>query len=337
VEPPETILTPIMSKLRGTQAASALDDWLASWRERIDAILPSLLPLPRDMATNVAWAPSVHDAMAYAALAPGKRIRPTLMLAIGEMYGVRTARFLPAACAVEMVHTASLILDDLPCMDDAPTRRGRPACHVVFGEANAILASVGLLNHAYGILAGEIPCDGPDREAIPDITRDRLRCLIARRLASAIGPDGVIGGQATDLAETKRGKGAAAAAIDLQTMEFIHSHKTGSLFIASAEMGGILSGGTPPEVEALSAYAKNLGLAFQITDDLIDVEGSAQRAGKPVRADTGKATFVTLCGIEGARALAAELCESAIGALAPFGRQGGRLRDLARFVAVRDR
>jgi len=294
--------------------SSPLTDWLSSLRESIDAELPAMLPARHETAA------AVHDAMRDALLSPGKRIRPSLVLAVGEIYRADHRRLIPSACAIEMVHTSSLILDDLPCMDDAATRRGRPTCHVTHGEATAILAAVGLLNHAFGILAGE---------GTRDQTRDRLRAVIIRRLAAAIGTGGVIGGQAADL--------AATSDVDLPELEFIHSHKTGSLFIASAEIGAHLSGATPREMEALSGYAKNLGLAFQITDDLIDAVGTASAAGKPVRADRGKATFVTLCGVEGARTLAGELVDSAIGALAPFGTRSGRLEQLARFVATRDR
>src|SRR5262245_9471799 len=159
----------------------------------------------------------VHEAMAYALLSPGKRIRPTLTLAVGEMYRADTRRLMPAACAIEMVHTASLVLDDLPCMDDSRLRRGRPACHVAFGEATAILAAIGLLNHAYAVLAGDVG-DAPVRQ----ITRDRLKAVVARCLASAIGPNGVIGGQHADLELARDSQ--RSAAVDLPTMEFIHSH-----------------------------------------------------------------------------------------------------------------
>lgn len=313
----------------GRTATKDLDAWLASWRGRIDDVLPSLLP-GRDESSPPVMAAPVREAMAWALLAPGKRIRPTLTLAVGEMFRADTRRLLPAACAIEMVHASSLILDDLPCMDDSPVRRGRPACHVAFGESTSILAAVGLLNHAYAVLAGEV-----GRAKIKEVTRERLRALVARRLAAAIGLDGVIGGQFADL-EAERGW-AAGHPIDLPALEFIHSRKTGSLFIASAEIGAWLSGGSQEEVEGLSSYAKNLGLAFQITDDLIDAAGDARKAGKPVRSDKDKATFVTLCGLAGARTLAGELVETAIASLALFGRRAERLRDLARYVAARDR
>jgi geranylgeranyl diphosphate synthase type II len=296
--------------------------WLGELRAAVDAALPSLLPArhgPPDQAA------AVHDAMAHALLSPGKRIRPALTLAVGRMYRVDPARLMPAACAVEMVHAASLILDDLPCMDDAPLRRGRPSCHAAFGEATAILAAIGLLTHAFGVVAG----------ATAPFARERLRCTISRRLAAAIGTDGVIGGQHADLEMARPG----APPGDLARLEFIHSHKTGSLFIASAEMGAELSGATAPETEALAAWARNLGLAFQITDDLIDAGGDEAAAGKPVGTDAkaGRPTFVALCGVEGARELASDLVESSLRALEPFGRRARALEELSRFIAVRDR
>src|SRR5262249_2742197 len=157
------------------------------------------------------------------------------------------------------------ILDDLPCMDDAPLRRGRPSCHVAFGESTAILAAIGLLTEAFGRVAADSGAAG----------RERLRCAVARRLSGAIGVDGVIGGEYGDLALASA---PASGEEDLARLEFIHSHKTGSLFIASAEMGAELSGATEDEMASLGAYARNLGLAFQITDDLIDAVGDAATA-----------------------------------------------------------
>jgi geranylgeranyl diphosphate synthase, type II len=317
----EMTLVP-MSPRRGAGSATDLQAWMEARRLEIDAALPSLLPARREMAS------SVHDAIAYALMSPGKRIRPTLTLAVGEIYRLDGRRLMPAACAMEMVHTSSLILDDLPCMDDAPTRRGRKSCHVAYGEATAVLAAVGLLNQAFAILAGEGCSDG---------TRDRLRTIVARRVAAAIGPEGVIGGQAADLEAARSAAAGARRAPTLEQLEFIHARKTGSLFIASVELGAVLAGAPQEEEGALSAYAKNLGLAFQITDDLIDAVGSEAEAGKPVRSDAGKATFVALCGVEGARTLASDLIESALACLAPFGRRGHRLNELARFVETRQR
>jgi geranylgeranyl pyrophosphate synthase len=218
-----------------------------------------------------------------------------------------------------MVHTASLILDDLPSMDDARTRRGRPTCHVAHGEATAILAAFALLNRAFEILA-----DG--WEGGPDAT---TRSRVARELCRAIGTDGMIAGQSLDLRMTDR-------EIDFPTLEFIHSRKTGALFMASAALGALAARAQPAELGAVVAYAKNLGLAFQIVDDLIDVTGGAE-AGKDTGKDVKKTTFVSFSGIAGARALAAELITASQAALEPFGPRGEPLAELARYVVTRTR
>ena len=224
---------------------------------------------------------------------------------------------LPAACAVEMVHTASLILDDLPAMDDARMRRGRPCCHVVHGEAR-ILAAFALMNRAFGVL-GEGWAGGPDAP---------LRAEIAGELARAVGLDGMIAGQESDLAMTGR-------SLDFTTLEFIHSRKTGALFTAAADLGACAARVPAAERTAVVAYAKNLGLAFQIVDDVIDATGAAAEAGKDVGQDRGKTTFVTFAGLEGARQLARELVETSQQALVPFGPRAQPLRDLARYVLYR--
>ncbi|HZE88233.1 MAG TPA: farnesyl diphosphate synthase [Verrucomicrobiae bacterium] len=303
---------------KGAPAPAALpgiESYLEEQRALVDARLPELLP-PKAAATD-----RVRDAMAYALLAPGKRIRPILSLAVASLLGGDPAEALPAACAVEMVHAASLVLDDLPGMDDASLRRGRPATHVEFGEATAILAAVALLNHAYGLLAGW---------AGHEAAGPRVKATLARTFSDAIGTAGVIGGQQADLS-------AAGRPLTLQELEFIHSHKTGSLFIASAEVGAIAVSASAGDLEALRHYAKNLGLAFQITDDVLDAEGTALSTGKDVRRDANRTTFVTLCGAEGARQLGCELIDAAVAHLDRFGKRGRTLRDLALFVARRDR
>jgi geranylgeranyl pyrophosphate synthase len=229
-----------------------------------------------------------------------------------------TEQVLPPACAIEMVHTASLILDDLPCMDDATSRRGRPACHIAHGEANAILAAFALQNRAFAILA-EGWRGGPGAET---------RAAIARDLSHAVGLEGMIAGQAQDLAGTDR-------TIDFPTLEFIHSRKTGALFTAAAALGALAA--RPGERAAIISYAKNLGLAFQIVDDLIDVSGAEAEAGKDVGKDLKKTTFVSFSGVEGARDLARELIAAAQEALAGFGPRAQPLRGLARYVVTRGR
>jgi geranylgeranyl diphosphate synthase type II len=256
----------------------------------------------------------VERAMAYTVLAPSKQVRAVLVLLCAELCRGTAARAVPAAAAIELVHASSLILDDLPSMDDAPLRRGRRASHLEFGEAVAILAAFGLLNRAYGELARAY--DPP------------LATRMAALLSDAVGSNGLIGGQALDLRATN-------SAIDFETLERIHRGKTGALFVAAAACGAITAGAASDAIGSLSAYAKNLGLAFQIVDDLLDVAGDPSQTGKAVRADARKTTFVSFSGIDGARQLAAELCQTADRALTPFGSRADRLRELSAFVAAR--
>lgn len=255
----------------------------------------------------------VVDAMRYTLLAPSKRVRAVLVLLSAELCG-SSAKAMPAACAVEAIHAASLILDDLPCMDDAPLRRGRPSAHVEFGEAVAVLAAFGLLNDAYGHLARSYD--------------SALASRITTLYADAVGLDGLVAGQAEDVL-------AIDHTLSFETLERIHRRKTGVLFSAAATAGALSAGGSADDVAALTAYAKNLGLAFQIVDDLLDVTGTPEETGKAVKSDARKTTFVSFSGVEGARELALELCRTATRALAPFGRRAAHLGELADFVAAR--
>jgi len=265
-------------------------------------------------------APAVQAALEDSLFAPAKRLRPIVSLMVAEVFRADPRRVLPAGGAIEMVHTASLILDDLPSMDDARARRGRPACHVAHGEATAILAAFALLNRAYEILAEGWP-DGPDAA---------VRSELARDLARAVGLDGMIAGQSEDLRLTDR-------AIDFQTLEFIHSRKTGALFTCAAALGAAGARASAAETAAVTAYAKNLGLAFQIVDDLIDAVGAAAEAGKDVGQDAKKTTFVSFSGVEGAAQLARELAQASQDALRPFGARARALRELALYVVARRR
>jgi geranylgeranyl diphosphate synthase type II len=252
--------------------------------------------------------------MAYSVHAPSKRVRPVLTMLAAEVCGGEVRSALPVAAALELVHTSSLILDDLPSMDDAPRRRGQPANHVAFGEAIALLAAFGLLNLAYRTIAREY--------------RPEMAAALTRLLADAVGCDGLIAGQAADLLATD-------ADITFDRLERIHRGKTGALFNAAA-VAGALTADAPPEATAsLSAFARNLGLAFQIVDDLLDVEGDPAATGKAVRQDARKTTFVSFSGVAGAHQLATELCQTADRALTPFGGGAGRLRELSAFVAAR--
>ena len=261
---------------------------------------------------------AVREAMRYTLLAPSKRVRAILTLVACDLCasaaGTRAGDPMPAAVAVEMVHASSLILDDLPSMDDAPLRRGRPSCHVQFGEAVAVLGAFGLLSDAYGLVAAAY--DGP------------LARELTMLLSAAIGRDGLIAGQAEDLLATD-------SAIGFETLERIHRRKTGALFSAAAVAGARVAGAREELVRALEAYAKNVGLAFQIVDDLLDVTGDPAETGKAARADARKTTFVSFSGVDGARELAVELCRTADAALRPFGAKAQPLLALSAFVAGR--
>ena len=279
--------------------------FFARYQARVDAELWRLVP---DSGSRV------QQSMAYTLHAPSKRVRPVLTLLSAELCGGSDTRALPAAAVIEIVHAASLILDDLPSMDDAPLRRGRPANHLQFSEAVAILAAFGLLNTAFGTLAREY--DAP------------VAAELATLVSNAVGLEGLIGGQAADLLATDQ-------QITFEMLERIHRGKTGALFVAAATSGAVIAGAGREPIAALTAFAKNLGLAFQIVDDLLDVEGTPEETGKATRSDVKKTTFVSFSGVAGAHQLAAELCATADSALAPFGPRADRLRELSAFVAAR--
>ena len=285
---------------------SSVPAFFAGYQAMVAAELRRILPPDRD-------AP-VERSMAYTALAPSKQVRAVLLLLSAELCRGSAQRAVPAAAAIELVHASSLILDDLPSMDDAPLRRGLKANHLEFGEAIAILAAFGLLNLAYGTYARAY--DGA------------LAARLAALTADAVGPAGLIGGQALDLLATDHD-------ITFETLERIHRGKTGALFSAAASSGALTAGAAGDSIAALQAFAKNLGLAFQIIDDLLDVEGDPAITGKPIREDVKKTTFVSFSGAAGARQLAGELCQTADRALSPFGRRAERLRELSAFVAAR--
>jgi geranylgeranyl pyrophosphate synthase len=311
--------------------ASDLDAYFQDRRREIEAALDRLLAASR--APEV-----VAAAMRYAALGPGKRLRPILTLAAAESVAphaglhAATARAaaLPAACAVEMIHAYSLVHDDLPAMDDDALRRGRPTTHVAYGEGMAILAGDGLLTDAFAVLAAwpEPARDGASIER-------RLRAVA--RLAAAAGSSGMVGGQAIDLAAVGQpaptDSNEAAAAL-----EDMHGRKTGALIRAAAVMGAILVGAETMLVDAIDAYARELGLAFQIIDDILDVEGSADAIGKTAGKDAaaGKPTFPALYGLAESRRRAAACVDRARGALAAA-RIEGRLGDIADWSLARTR
>ncbi len=273
--------------------------------------------------------PALWEAMRYSLLAPGKRLRPLLVILAAEACGARDADALPAAAAVEMIHTYSLIHDDLPAMDDDDLRRGLPTCHKQFGEATAILAGDALLTLAFQVLADHYP---PQTAA---------GCV--RELARGAGAAGMVGGQVEDLAWER--KDASGPAHSLEALENIHARKTGALFRASLRMGawcarGEQGGGPDPSlVEALDAYGRAFGQAFQITDDLLDVEGDPAHTGKRVQKDAarGKLTYPGFLGVAESRGRAERLCQEACAYLTIFGPAGDRLAALARYVLERNR
>lgn len=293
-------------------AVAEIHAYLADGRRRVDDALDKALP---PLGTPPA---SLHEAMRYTALLPGKRLRGIVALASSELLKGDVDAALPLSVAVELVHASSLVLDDLPCMDNATLRRGKPTLHKVTGEANAILASVGLLNLAFATI-----------QAAPAL-KERTRTRATAILAEAIGGGGLIGGQVADLEATGR-------RLDLDALEYVHSHKTGALFIAAAELGAVAAGGRERDLDALRNYAKNMGLAFQITDDLLDYSGNPETTGKDAGLDRDRTTFVNLCGIDGARRLVDDLIGASIAALAPFGKRAAALSGLAEMVRERDR
>lgn len=263
----------------------------------------------------------LHEAMRYSVLGGGKRIRPILLLAACESVGGDLKAAMPAACAVEMIHAYSLIHDDLPAMDNDDMRRGRPTNHKVFGEATAILAGDGLLTEAFILLSRS--------EAIKNVPAD-ARLEVINLLATHAGTRGMVGGQMVDME-------VEGTQIDLPTLEYIHTHKTGALIKAAVEIGAIIGGATPPQRDALQRYAAAAGLAFQVADDILDIVAVPSEFGKRIGSDQqrGKATYPALLGMSEARERADELNTIAIRALDLFGNEARPLRAIARYIVDR--
>lgn len=261
---------------------------------------------------------SLHNAMHYSLFAGGKRLRPVLALASCEAVGGPIEAVLNTACAIECIHTYSLIHDDLPALDNDDLRRGRPTCHKAFGEATAILAGDALLTAAFELMA---KTDGVERGAV-------LTAIV--EVARAAGSTGMIGGQAVDI--ESEGK-----EIPFPVLEFIHIHKTGDLILASIKAGAILGGASSVQLESLVKYGRAVGLAFQIADDILDVEGSPAELGKAVGGDEkkGKATYPAFVGVNESKKRANELVDMAVDALAGLGDKAEPLRAVARYVTAR--
>ena len=289
-----------------------MTDYFASRRKLIDRFLAELRP---------SAPPPLEAPLRRSLDSAGKRVRGVLTLAVGEAMGAKAERLMPAAAAMEMIHASSLILDDLPAMDDALLRRGAPALHREFGEDLAILAAVALLNHAYGLVA----------EAHADCSPRRWPMQqVVQRVVDAVGWDGTIGGEAVDLH-------SEGSKLDFNTLEFIHSRKTGAHFVASAAVGAMLANIHPAPLQRIEVFAKNLGLAFQITDDILDVTSTPETLGKDTGKDEQRLTFVKLAGVEGARKLSEELVDTSLASLDPLGAAAKPLLDLAMMVRGRVR
>ena len=265
---------------------------------------------------------SLHQSMRYSVFAGGKRLRPILMIAACESIGGHARQVLHAACAMEMIHTYSLVHDDLPAMDDDDFRRGRPTNHKVFGEATAILAGDALLTEAFRLLA--------DAEANLTISPARVIKVI-ELVARYAGSQGMVGGQVVDM--ESEGK-----EIDFPTLEYIHTHKTGGLILASVQVGALLGGASDAQLAAIKKFGGAAGLAFQIADDILDIVGDRKSLGKDVGSDQarGKATYPALLGLNESKQRADELYEEALASLASFGETADPLRELARQLIDRN-
>ncbi len=292
-----------------------IKSYLSRKKDIVDQALDKLVP-PATL-----FPPSVHEAMRYSLFAGGKRVRPILAIAAAEALGAKTTDLLPLAGALELIHTYSLIHDDLPAMDDDDLRRGRPTCHKVYGEAIAILAGDGLLTMAFEVLS-----DPRRTKAVP---ANRLISII-KEISTASGVYGMVGGQVVDM--EVEGKD-----IDFPTLEYIHTHKTGALIRASVRIGSIYAKANKRRFTALTRYGELVGLAFQIADDILDITGKQEEIGKDVGSDLkkGKKTFPSFYGLEESRRRAVEVADKAILSLRDFDRKADPLRELAKYIINR--
>lgn len=290
-----------------------LKSYLKDRKSIVDAALDAFLP---PAAENPEL---VHEAMRYSTLDGGKRIRPVLALAACEAIGGTIEAAMPAACALECIHAFSLIHDDLPCMDDDDLRRGRPTAHRVYGEAMALLAGDALFALAFQLMS-----------AVEDVPGNTI-VKVWQRIAEAAGTKGMVGGQVLDML-------AEGHKAELPEVEEIHRRKTGALLETSVVVGAMLGGGNDEQVEAFSTYGTNIGLAFQIADDILDIRGDAEKLGKPIGSDLKheKSTYPSLIGIEKSIELGNKAVSDAIDALSIFDTKADPLRAIARFIMDRE-
>jgi len=293
-----------------------LNSYIKERCELVDSRLQLAMPAENELPY------SLHKAMRYSTFAGGKRIRPILLLAACEAVGGEQSTALPAACAMEMIHTYSLVHDDLPAMDNDDFRRGNPTNHKVFGEAVAILAGDALLTQAFILLSSPF--------LAASIPPERILTVLYE-IASAAGSRGMVGGQIVDMeSEWKKD-------LDLPTVQFIHIHKTGALIKASVKSGAILGGADERQLMSLIRYGEAIGLAYQISDDILDIEGTTAEIGKDAGSDQsrGKATYPAVIGIHESRRRAAELLEIALDAISDFDEKAEPLRALASYIVSR--
>ena len=305
-------------------AADDLKEYLTTRRSEIDAALLAALPAAPACPSSVA------DAMRYSVTAGGKRLRPILCLASAEAVGGDYRVAMPAACALEFIHTYSLIHDDLPAMDNDTLRRGRPTLHVVAGEGMAILAGDGLLTEAFALMARE------PKSVDPDVMARKVR--IMGIIATGAGAAGMVGGQAIDLGcVTPDRTGALPAPLDADGLRAMHARKTGALIRASAMAGAVMGGGSNAQIDAVDLAASEFGLAFQIIDDVLDVEGAAADLGKTAGKDAaaGKPTYPALYGVDASKRMASECLERAAAALASVKLADSRLLQIGRWIVER--
>ncbi len=297
---------------KGESPAFNLSTYLDERRIQVEAALDRSLP--------ITYPEKIYEAMRYSLLAGGKRLRPILCLATCELAGGTVEMAMPTACALEMIHTMSLIHDDLPAMDNDDYRRGKLTNHKVYGEDIAILAGDGLLAYAFEYVAAQTQ----------DVPPQKVLQVIAR-LAKAVGASGLVGGQVVDL------ESEGNSDIQEETLTFIHTHKTGALLEACVVCGGILAGATDGELERLSRYAQNIGLAFQIVDDILDITATQEELGKTAGKDlvAQKATYPSLWGLEASKAKAQNLVDAASSELEPFGERAQALVGIANFITTR--
>jgi len=291
--------------------------YLDEKRVMVEEALEGIFPGPEGPAADII------SAMRYSLFAGGKRLRPILCMAGAEAVGGEAKDVLPVACAIELIHTYSLIHDDLPVMDDDDMRRGKPTSHKVFGEAVAVLAGDGLLTKAFHVMTGA--------DFVNRVRPDALLAVIAR-IAQAAGYEGMVGGQVVDI--QSEGK-----AVDPSIVEYIHTRKTAALISASVVSGAILVGAVEDQVKALASYGQNIGLAFQVSDDILDIEGDSRELGKNVGSDTRqeKVTYPAVHGLKRSKDIEKELVQQAIESLAPFDRRAEPLRQIAKYIIARKR